>query len=509
MSRRRQLSAGLLIPATVVLLASCLTTEHDPNADDGNRATMVHAFGEIELSAAPSEDSEILPCVSWTLDNEESLYVQSVTLSNMGYFHHSNWFVVPEGLYPGDDGYWDCSTRGFTELDAATQGTVLFAQSTQSWVEEQRTRDGAVIKIPPRHKVVAQVHLLNTAPRVVSSELFMSLEIVHPKLVETILAPFRLTYYDLRIPPNGESHWSGSCDVSERYEEQTGKPFDMKLHYVLPHYHYLGNYFSVKVKGGDLDGEELYGLEGFNGEANGKVFDPPIDLSGSTGFDFTCGYQNWRDEQVGWGVGDQEMCVMLGLAESDALFDASVSSGTQAVGEQNGVIEYEGYCSVFVIPKHPNQSDPTQEEIDGELYIPPGDPGDEGVLPIPECDVPDLEVEPSLAPTLSNVRDAVLIPSCAYNSCHGRAGAIAGLNVESEVLHDELLNHEVQGDPNLPLIEPGNPEESYLYRLISECEPTNSEGEARRAMPLNSPVLLDDEAIALVREWIEAGAPND
>ena len=66
---------------------------------------------------------EIQPCVSWTLENEEAIYVNTVGLANDGGFHHSNWFVVPDDTYEGPDGYWDCNERGFTELASAALGT--------------------------------------------------------------------------------------------------------------------------------------------------------------------------------------------------------------------------------------------------------------------------------------------------------------------------------------------------------------------------------------------------
>jgi len=113
---------------------------------DLDRATVTHAFGLATLG--PFE--EIEPCVSWTLDNEQALYVQAVTLANESGFHHSNWFVVPESVYEGPDGYWNCDDRGFEEIASAAAGTVLFAQSTQSWLETQRLGEGAVIKIPAR-----------------------------------------------------------------------------------------------------------------------------------------------------------------------------------------------------------------------------------------------------------------------------------------------------------------------------------------------------------------------
>jgi hypothetical protein len=461
-----------------------------------------HDFGTFTLSPF----QEINNCVQWTVDNDAALYVQGVTVSNLGYFHHSNWFVVPEDMYPGPDGFFDCGDRGFTELEAAVAGTVLFAQSTQSFVEVQRTQAGAVIKIPPRHKVIAGTHMLNVGPADVSTQLFASLELVHPREVDVVLTPFRLSYLDIDIPAQTVSRFTGICsNFGERIAEGTGKPIDIKLHYSLAHYHYLGNYFDLTFGGGPLDGQSVYRIDGFDGEANGKVFDPPLDLTGVESLRYTCGYDNWRDVNVGWGIGDQEMCVMLGLAESQVMFDATVTGGTVAVGTTpDGVVEFEGPCGMLVLPKNPNQSMPTQAELDAELYVPPS--GDDSIPPVPECLDHDPSVAPTLEPTLSNISAVIFQQSCSFNACHGHSAQAAGLNLQAPDLLTELLDHQVLGNVGASLVEPGDLANSWLYQIMATCEPDGGTG---NHMPLNSPVLLDDRSLALVREWILAGAPNN
>ena len=147
-----------------------------------------------------------------------------------------------------------------------------------------------------------------------------------------------MQYRDLAIPGNQESRFTGVCDLSIPHGLVSLQPLDLRLHYILPHYHYLGNYFDVSVIGGQHDGESVFRMTGFNGEGNGRAFDPPLALSGATGLRFTCGYDNWRDKDIGWGIGDQEMCVMLGLADSRAIMDMSVPSGSQVVGEDGEVL---------------------------------------------------------------------------------------------------------------------------------------------------------------------------
>jgi hypothetical protein len=469
------------------------------------RATLTHSFGVRIVRPF----GESIPCVSWTLNNDQPLYVEAVTMVNNGGFHHSNWFVVPDDTFPGEDGYWRCSDRGFNEISAAVLGTVLFAQSTQSQHEVQRIGEGVTIKIPPHHTVVSDVHLLNLAPFTLESELRMSLEIVHPADVEIVVTPFRLTYFDLDIPPESESRFQSDCSMATAFSSASGHEFDMQLYWVLPHMHGLGSYFEVSINGGPRDGETLYEFEGFNADSNGQAFDPPIDLTGASGLSFTCGFTNPTSEPVGWGIGDQEMCVMLGFADMDVLLDSIVDEDSRVIDETDGMVLNTGPCQIIALPKNINQAYPTVEEIEGDLYIPFSDAPEDTVEPIFSCDDADEEAEPTIAPTLASLRAGIFRVGCSFNACHGGPVGQAGLNLEAEDLYTELITHPVEAGTDLQLIEPGDPERSWLYQRISNCEPTDASGEVVPNMPFNSPVLLKDGLIAAVREWIAAGAHDN
>lgn len=471
--------------------------------DGTDHASVTHEFGDGVLP--PFGETE--PCVSWTLHNEQPLYVQAVTLSNLSSFHHSNWFVVPDDVYEGDDGYWDCGSRGFEEIAAAQAGTVLFAQSTQTWTETQRTAAGAVIKIPAHSRIVGGVHLLNLSPRELATNLWLTLDLIHPREVDAVLTPMRLSYLDLDIPASSRVRNSGACDFRSYLAGNDPSLWDrLKIHYALPHYHGLGDYFDLRVFGGENDGQTLYQLEGFDAEANGRTYDPPLELEGSDGLAFTCGYDNFRSEDVGWGVGDQEMCVMLLLVESDMLLDGSVISGSHFVGTEDDIKHFEGSCFVIGYPRSGSQGPPTPAELAAPLYVPPVDDDDAGLPPVPVCHDVDRSAAPLPEPTLATIRQTLFAPACSFSGCHGLAAA-GGLDLTRNDLHDALLGHSVTAKTSLPLVAPGDPDGSWLYRLLAECEPTNDAGAIVAHMPRNAPVLLDDAVIATVRAWIDAGAP--
>ena len=482
------------------------TGESTTSEPEPETATVVHSFGNYLMTPY----LEIEPCVQWTLHNDEAIYINAVTLVNDGGFHHSNWFAVPEQVFPGEDGYWSCATREYNEITAAVEGTVLFAQSTQSRQEVMQLPAGAVIKIPPRHKIVAGVHLLNLGSTDLDSEMRMALDIIHPRDVDAVLAPMHLDYRDLAIPAGKRSRFTGACSFKGTFESSINKPFEMKLYYVLPHYHYLGEYFGLQILGGPRDGEFLFKLDGFNGDANGKAFDPPVDLADADGLRFACGFNNWLGKDIGYGIGDQEMCMMLGLVDARVMIESRVSEGSQLVGADGEVLLHEGECANYAIFKNPAQAPPTPEELAAPLYVPPTDPGDVDLEPTKSC-VDSVTTAPADVPTtLTSVRDSIFTPSCTFSSCHDDSAPAAGLDLQTAAgLAERLVGVPANADTPDPLVTPGDPEASWLYKLLSECEPQNGAGATVRHMPFNAPTLLSDPLVAKLRAWIEAGAPND
>jgi len=481
--------------------ASTGTTAGEPGPET---AQLVHSFGTYTM--APFVETE--PCAQWTLHNEQPLYINTVTLANDGGFHHSNWLVVPESVFPGEDGYFNCWDRGFSELQAAITGTVLFAQSTQSRFEAQALPEGVVIKIPPRHKLVAGVHLLNLSSATVDSELRMALTLTHPRDVATIVAPFRLNYQDLKIPAQKQSRFTGECMLADAYQGKAGVALDLKLYHVLPHYHYLGNYFSVEIIGGPRDGEQVFLHQGFNADGNGRTYDPPIDLTGAQGLRFTCGYDNWRDKEINYGIGDQEMCTMLGLADMRVMMNGSVDGGTQLVGADGEVLKFEGPCNTIALVKSAAQTMPSAAERDAPLYVPPSADGDIDLEPVKPCVDTPADAQPLSAPTLANLRSTIFNPSCSFSSCHGGKSPPA-IRLDGADLHAVLLGKPGGADTPMPLVDPGKPDNSWLYQLVSRCEPTDASGFPHTHMPYNAPTLLDPRLVATLRAWIAAGAPAE
>ena len=106
--------------------------------------------------------------------------------------------------------------------------------------------------------------------------------------------------------------------------------------------------------------------------------------------------------------------------------------------------------------------------------------------------------------TFSTIQTQILTPSCT--SCHTDEGRTpsGGLNLKSGVAYANLVGVASTGKPGAIRVVAGNPAGSYLVQKL--------EGAADIVglrMPRNGPPYLSDAQVALIRQWIQSGAPNN
>ncbi len=298
--------------------------------------------------AAGVEDEDT--CQSWTLNNPTELWVNGISQQNDGAYHHANWFFVPDDEFPQPDGTWSCNDANFSELEAALLGGYLFALSTQSAAEAQTLPTGSAIRVPPYSRIIGSSHLLNATGDPVTTTMHLQIHTIPPSQIQAKMAPARIQYHDLTLDPMARSSFSTECRFAADHLATIGRPLEYKLHYVLSHYHGLGAYTELQVAGGPRDGEVIARHDGY-GENFGIALDPPFDLAaaGGEGLRFVCGFENPRSVQVGWGIGDQEMCVVALQAETHFAFDGDVArgSGARTGTGDDGELQYGGPCTML------------------------------------------------------------------------------------------------------------------------------------------------------------------
>ena len=103
-------------------------------------------------------------------------------------------------------------------------------------------------------------------------------------------------------------------------------------------------------------------------------------------------------------------------------------------------------------------------------------------------------------PTLQNIQDSIFNTNCALSGCHAGPNPQMGLDLSAGNSRTNLVNVSSTERPDLLRVKPGSASESYLVMKIE-----GASGIVGQRMPLGR-TPLSQEQIALVRDWIDAGA---
>lgn len=106
----------------------------------------------------------------------------------------------------------------------------------------------------------------------------------------------------------------------------------------------------------------------------------------------------------------------------------------------------------------------------------------------------------TLEPSFASIQANVLTPMCT--GCHAGAAAPAGLRLDAASSYALLVGVASAEVPSLQRVKVGSPDDSYLVHKLEGSAAVGAR------MPLGGP-FLDDAAIAVIRQWIAAGAPQE
>ena len=341
-----RLSPNPWIALAPLVLGACLGQDTSTSSVPGAQTEFL--FGPYALAPGQELTDQ---CVSQTLGNEEAVYLNSVELTTGAGFHHTNWFWVPDYMFPGDDGTWSCKGRGYSEAVAGIKGGVVFAQSTQSPHEIQQFPAGVAVKIPPHSKLVAGTHLLNALDTPLEVSLSFTLGPIEEASVSTILAGMAFENESIALPPHAKSRFNIECDLGPRHQAVFGRLPDFKIYYMLPHYHSLGTGMTIEAVRDDNGAADMVFTTAKRiGDALGGPISPLFDMTGHSKIRFSCSYDNPRDTTVRWGVGDQEMCVFLAFSDSTYTWGGGAPSVDDAgpSTDNGGTLDFQHGCQVFV-----------------------------------------------------------------------------------------------------------------------------------------------------------------
>jgi hypothetical protein len=109
---------------------------------------------------------------------------------------------------------------------------------------------------------------------------------------------------------------------------------------------------------------------------------------------------------------------------------------------------------------------------------------------------------PDPSATFTRVQNEVFTPTCTTITCHDPLGQQSQMVLIAGRAYANTVGVASVEMPAIRRVAPTDPANSYLYRKITGAGITGDR------MPLQQPPL-SEEKIALVRDWIRRGAPND
>jgi hypothetical protein len=112
------------------------------------------------------------------------------------------------------------------------------------------------------------------------------------------------------------------------------------------------------------------------------------------------------------------------------------------------------------------------------------------------------QLPPDPTATFTRVQNEVFTPTCTTIACHDPLGQQSQQVLIAGRAYSQTVGVASVEMPSLQRVAPGDPFNSYLFRKITGAGITGDR------MPLGQPPLSDAK-IALVRDWIRRGAPND
>lgn len=114
---------------------------------------------------------------------------------------------------------------------------------------------------------------------------------------------------------------------------------------------------------------------------------------------------------------------------------------------------------------------------------------------------PDPDPDPNpLTATLSSIQARVFTPSCAVSGCHVGSAPREGLNLSNGRSFSELVSVASIQKTDLLLVDPGNPDDSYLIHKL-EGRPNITDTRMPRGRS-----ALPQATINVIRQWIADGA---
>lgn len=251
----------------------------------------------------------------------ENNYIYTQELRTGPGLHHGNMLALPrDEAHPRP--YPNCNKEdtgnGLGQLfkavalgawDDFVAPEVLFANSTQTTdVDRYSSPDGYAIKIGEVRDIVMNTHLLNPTDEEIVLNTVYDFYTMPADLVEHTSAPFVWTWMDFNIPAQSQKTLGADCQFFG------GDIPDAEITSVMPHMHEWGVGYDVTLHREDGSQDRIYDKRDVNmWESDIESYNPPKSAAGVNNVNYECHFDNNLDHDMGFGIGENEMCFLFGF----------------------------------------------------------------------------------------------------------------------------------------------------------------------------------------------------
>jgi hypothetical protein len=287
----------VLVLALLSLLISCSNDDASSDAPSWPPPAPAEGLG-LQYKVGPFEipaNSEIHKCVTTRI--EDSILVNRIESFASEKSHHFSADVtivaIPEGVF-------DCHDV-FTNEVMANSMTVY---STDRATNRVDFPDGVAGKLPAKYAhLILSFHFVNPSAKAKTVEGYLNLWTTDPSNVHTLVNGIVGEARNFKLPARSHSSVTGTCTIDRAVDVVA----------LTGHAHQELTSFELRlIRGGKRPEKPDYRTTEWSGPPLDVRAQDPVHLDAGDSIEWTCNYENPRDETITDGEStSQEMCMAI------------------------------------------------------------------------------------------------------------------------------------------------------------------------------------------------------
>lgn len=274
---------------------------------------------QLAMTAVAPPYTEVWVCEVYPLPVAEVANVNWVQYQQNPGTHHMT-LSTPGLTSTLEPGTYDCESL---YTDVLMEQQVMFFGSQGEAEGEMHLPDGIAAQMPGNLTVVHEIHFVNTTDQEVELYSRVNGWTIPPEEVQGGIWGGSVRDENIHLPAGERTTEWSRCVMNE----------DVEVLFLASHMHELGVEFTIAPFDGAQTGEVFYTNDDWH-DPKIVQYDTPIVVPAGQGFEWSCTWENDRDQDVTYGLTSQdEMC---NLAVVFTPF--SMTAACQVVETSDGVL---------------------------------------------------------------------------------------------------------------------------------------------------------------------------